>query len=646
MTLNMKKTCMLLCLWITGMGAYAQQYNPHDLFSPGVYPQGINEFRNSAGEPGPQYWQNKADYQIDAILDDSKKEIRATVLITYKNNSPQSISSLWLILEQNLFNPQSRGFAKTPAEGRSRYGDSKSSFQGGFRFKSVKLINAGTDKVEADADTVITDTRMQVRLARPLASKGEIRLKMEYAYSIPEYGADRTGILPTTNGNIYAIAQWYPRMCVYDDVRGWNADPYLGAGEFYLEYGDYNVSITSPSDHVVVSSGELLNPQEVLTADQLKKYNSAKESDKTIVIKSKEDLTNPSAKLNKPQLTWKFQVRNARDFAWASSKAFIWDAARINLPSGKKILAMSAYPQESDGAKAWSRSTEFAKGCIENYSKRWFEYPFPSAVNVACNVSGMEYPGIVFCGYKDADESLWSVTDHELGHSWFPMIVGSNERRYGWMDEGFNTFINMISGQDFNNGEYRQPDINGQAAATALTAEQTEKVMLTPDGMREDNIGINLYFKPAYALTILRNNIIGVKRFDYAFRKYIRDWAFRHPTPWDFFRSMENSTGEDLSWFWKGMILENYQLDQAITGVDKSGNNNGSLLITLKISRKWPCRWWLILTTMSGKVIRKSLPVEVWQSSDSYTLRVETTEAIGKVVIDPGQGFSGYSAGE
>ena len=636
----MKKTCLAAVLFLLSIIVEAQNYDPHALFAPVVYPQGINEYRNSAGEPGQLYWQNKADYQIDATLDESKNEVKATVVITYKNNSPQSLSCIWLILEQNLFNPDSRGFIKTPANSRNRYTDSRNNFQGGFRFQSVKILGTATDKsAEFIADTVISDTRLQVRLAKPLPSKGEIRLKMEYAYTIPEYGADRTGIQNTTNGKIYAIAQWYPRVCVFDDIRGWNTDPYLGAGEFYLEYGDYNVTLTAPSGHVVVSSGELLNPQEVLTADQLKKYNAAKESDKTIVIKSKEDLTNPAARLSKPQLTWKFQIRNSRDFAWASSKAFIWDGARINLPSGKKIMAMSVYPQESAGAKAWARSTEFAKASVENYSKRWFEYPFPSAINVASNVSGMEYPGIVFCGYKDSDESLWGVTDHELGHSWFPMIVGSNERKYGWMDEGFNTFINMISAGDFNNGEFGQPDINGQAAANALTSEQSENVMLSADGMKEENMGINLYFKPGYALTILRDKIVGNKRFDYAFRKYIQDWSFKHPTPWDFFRSIENSTGEDLYWFWKGIFMENYQLDQAIVSVDKEGSDGKSIVVTIRNQQKMAMPVIVEITTLSGKLIRKSFPVEIWQNNDTYTFKVETNEAVRKIVLDPDKVF-------
>jgi len=607
------------------------EYDPHDLFAPHVYAQGINEYRNSAGEPGIRYWQNKVDYQIDAALDETKNEIKASVVITYRNNSPQALSYIWLILEQNLFHPQSRGFEKNQTEGRSRYVDSRGGFRGGYHFQSVKLISAGA---ETEADTLITDTRMQVRLAKPLAPGAELKLKMEYAYTVPEYGADRTGILNTKNGKIFSIAQWYPRLCVYDDVRGWNTDPYLGAGEFYLEFGDFNVNITASSDHVVVSSGELTNAQEILTADQLKRYNSAKESETTVVIKSKEDITNPASRSKKPTLTWKFKMSNSRDFAWAASKAFIWDAARINLPSGKKLMAMSVYPAESAGPKGWGRSTEFAKASIENYSKRWFEYPFPSAVNVASNISGMEYPGIVFCGYQDTGESLWNVTDHELGHTYFPMLVGSNERRYGWMDEGFNQFINMMAADDFNNGEFKLAPMDGQRIANALTSEQTENVLLTPDGMKEGNISVNLYFKPAYALMLLRSHIIGEKRFDYAFRKYIRDWAYKHPTPWDFFRSMENSTGEDLYWFWKGLILENYQLDQAIIDVEKTGTSGG-VLITLKNLKKMAMPVEVELTTMSGKLIRKTLPVEIWQNSDTYVFRMETAESVRKVVLDP-----------
>ncbi|MFZ9660599.1 MAG: M1 family metallopeptidase [Chitinophagaceae bacterium] len=614
----------------------SSKYDPHELFAPSSYPNFDADFRNAAGEPGIKYWQNKADYQIDAILDEEKNEIKATVTLTYKNNSPYSISYLWLILEQNLFNPSSRGFAKIPATSRSRYGNSANTFEGGFHFQSVKQVIGSEKSILLNVDTLITDTRMQVRLSSPLASKGELKLRFQYTFTPPVYGADRMGVLDTKNGKIFAIAQWYPRVCVYDDVRGWNADPYLGPSEFYLEYGDYNVNITAPSSHVIVGSGELLNPQEVLTANMLKKYNEARNSSTTVIIRSADDLLNAESRLNKPVLTWKFNIKNARDFTWASSSSFIWDGARIDLPSGKKSFAMSAYPIESKGVDAWSRSTEYVKTSIQNYSKRWFEYPYPAAINVASNVGGMEYPGIVFCGSDAKGEGLWGVTDHELGHTWFPMIVGNNERRYGWMDEGFNTFINAIASGDFNNGEFQQGAIDGHAASAAFTAEAREKIMLTPDAMKEANIGINLYAKPGYALTLLRERILGQKRFDYAFRKYINDWSFKHPTPWDFFRSIDNSSGEDLYWFWKSWFLENYKLDQAIQSVSR--NENG-ILITVANLEKMALPIEVLVSTASGEKIRKTLPIEVWQNNITYTFRMNIAGKVIKVEIDPDKAY-------
>lgn len=639
MMMKLRLTWALGTLLVAG-SLYAQQaatttqskYDPHALFSPIFYTQNGNEYRTATGEPGPAYWQNKADYQINASLDDNKNEVTATVTISYKNNSPQKLPYIWLQLDQNLFNKESRGQAKMPATGRSRYGDAKSSFDGGFKIKSVQLINGTT---ASNADYLITDTRMQVRLANSLAAKGGLlKLKIEYSYTVPQYGADRTGIQPTKNGDIYAIAQWYPRLCVFDDVRGWNTDPYLGASEFYLEYGDFEVNITAPSSHIVVASGELLNPQEVFTAKQLQKYNQAKTSDATVVIRDSTEITDPASRPSKPTLTWKFKINNARDFAWASSKSFILDAARMNLPDGKKGLAISAYPIESNGEKAWSRSTEYTKASIESYSKRWFPYPYPAAVNVATNIGGMEYPGIVFCSWRSRAGGLWGVTDHEFGHTWFPMIVGSNERRYGWMDEGFNTFINEISSRDFNNGEYASP--KRSAHGSRLFSSNIESVFNTPDGMLERNIGALLYSKPGFALGLLRNEVLGPERFDYAFRKYIRDWAYKHPTPWDFFRSMENSTGEDLAWFWKSVFIETYSLDQAVSKVEYLDNDaKKGAIVTIDNLEKMAMPVTIEYTTASGKTGRKKLPVEIWQNNISWKVLLPTDEEVIKVVIDP-----------
>ena len=606
-------------------------YDPHALFSPLFYPTGETITRAATGGPNTGYWQNRADYQINASLNDVTHEISGSVIITYKNNSPHALPFLWLQLDQNLFNKESRGQARMPYDSRSRYGDSKSSFNGGYTITAVKNLNTN-----AAADYIITDTRMQVRLQNAVKPAGDIiKLKIDFSFVVPEYGADRCGILKTKNGEIFAVAQWYPRMCVFDDVQGWNTEPYLGPSEFYLEYGDFDISITAPASHIVVCSGELQNAAEVLTAVQLQRFEEAKKSDKTVMIRTEKEVNDPTSRPAATTLTWKYKIANARDAAWASSKSFIWDAAKINLPSGKASLAMSVYPAESSGKKGWSRATEYTKGSIENYSKRWYEYPYPVAANVASNVGGMEYPGIVFCGSKAQTEGLFGVTDHEFGHTWFPMIVGSNERKYGWMDEGFNTFINSLADDDFNNGEYKHSKTTMEYTAGYMFGENSETVFSTPDAMKEGNIGTALYRKPGYGLELLRNEILGAGRFDYAFKTYINSWAFKHPTPWDFFRTMDNAAGEDLSWFWKGWFVENYRLDQSIVSVkyDKDNAANGAVVTIANLEQMaMPVN--ISYETNSGKTGIVKLPVEVWNNTTTWKVKLPVTEELKKVEID------------
>lgn len=640
-----KKILSILLLVFTA-SVFAQApvsiYNNHDLFSPNFYPSSVNEYRGADGDPGPKYWTNRANYSIKATLDDVKKTVSASVTITYINNSPTALDFLWLYLDQNLFTQESRGQSKMPATGRSRYGDANSNFEGGFKIKSVKLINTVKGKTSTtDANHVVTDTRMQLRLSSPLAANGgKISFTIDYSFEIPQYGSDRTGILDTKNGKIFAVAQWYPRMCVYDDVEGWNTLPYLGASEFYLDYGDFDYSITAPSKMIVVGSGDLQNPQDVLTKTQLQRYNQAKNSDKTVMIRSSSEVTDPTSRPNGGNLTWHFKLKNARDIAWAASTTFIWDAARINFPSGRKGIAMSVYPEESNGNNGWERSTEYTKACIEGYSNRWYEYPYNSAVNVASNVGGMEYPAIVFCGYKAKGESLWGVTDHEFGHTWFPMIVGSNERKYGWMDEGFNTFINDISTADFNNGEYAPGPKNMVPMYKYMFNKNSESIMNTPDALKEMNIGVALYFKPGYALSLLRDEVLGHERFDYAFKNYINKWAYKHPTPWDFFRSMENGAGEDLGWFWKGMIIENHKLDQSITSVNYVKNDpKQGALVTVENLGEMVMPLYIQYVTESGKTELLKIPVEVWQNGGKWIQKLPTTEKIQSVTIDPNHVF-------
>lgn len=628
---------VLLCAF--GFSSMAQQatgnYDPHAAFNPLFYTQNGNEFRSAIGYPGPKYWQNRADYQITANLDETKNLVTGTVTITYKNNSPDKLPYLWLQLDQNLFAENSRGNSLIAAG--SRYGARGEKVEGGYKIEGLSV----SQKLKPVKFSSITeDTRMQIRLDQPLAANGDqVTIKMNFSFIIPINGSDRMGHLTTKNGEIFAIAQWFPRMAVYDDVIGWNTLPYWGAGEFYCEYGDVDFAVTAPASHIVMGSGELLNPQEVFTPTELSRWNAAKLSDKTVTVRSEEEVTNPKSRPATGKLTWKFKIKNTRDVAWASSKAFVLDAARINLPSGKKSLAVSAHPVESNGKDGYGRGAEYVKASIEYYSKKWFEYPYPMAINVASNVGGMEYPGIVFCGWKAKNGSAWGVIDHEFGHTWFPMIVGSNERKYGWMDEGFNTFINGLSAAEFNNGEYKRKPDNMQAVGKSLANDKLEYVMLTPDAMKEANIGINLYYKPGYGLNILRNQILGADRFDYAFKKYIENWAFKHPTPFDFFRSMENGAGEDLSWFWRGWFLENWKTDQAIADVKEITKDGAITGYNIQIANleKMPMPIILEVKTKSGKTDVIRLPVDIWMRNTSWTVNYPTTEEVVSVTLDPEQ---------
>ncbi|MEO8254189.1 MAG: M1 family metallopeptidase, partial [Flavobacterium sp.] len=616
-------------------------YNYKDAFAPFFYTKNGTTTRSASGQPGSEYWQNRADYKLTANLNAQTNEITATDVITYTNNSTDAMSFLWLNLDQNLFKSDSRGEAIVPITG-SRNGGHGQIFDGGYKIKSVKIVKLDNKKGgEVEAKYIVSDTRMQILLPAELKSKGgKIEFKIEYSYIVPNEGSDRTGVQETKNGKIFTVAQWYPRMCVYDDIRGWNTNPYLGASEFYLEYGDFEVAITAPANHIVVCSGELTNPKEVYSAEEYKRFGEAKESEKTVVIHSLNDIVaakNTNASATK---TWNYKLNNARDLSWASSAAFILDGARINLPSGKKALALSVYPEESTGNDAWGRSTEYVKHSIENYSKRWMEYTYPVATNVAGNEGGMEYPGIVFCSWKSKGKSLWGVTDHEFGHNWFPMIVGSNERLFGWMDEGLNTFINTLSDVDFNKGEYKDPKEDMHESGTHYTDSELEPIMSSPDNMKEAHIGDLAYSKPSAGLVLLREQILGEERFDLAFRTYIERWAFKHPTPDDFFRTIENVAGEDLSWFWRGWFQYNWRFDQGINSIKYIKNNpKNGVLITIENFEKMPMPVILDVKLKSGKVDRIKLPVELWQKNTTWTFEHNSTEEIESITLDPDHVF-------
>ena len=626
-------------------------YDYHETFGPPFYQKNGSEYRAADGAPGPKYWQNRADYQISAHLNDQTNEISGSELLTYTNNSPQKLGFIWLQLDQNLFRQDSRGSAivpwvtppnnpNGPARQQSRNWGRGQVFDAGDKIKSVQLINA--KGVATELKYLISDTRMQVFFPSDINPHGgQVKLKIEWSFISPDYGSDRMGIQDTKNGKIYQVAQWYPRMCVYDDVLGWNTQPYTGPGEFYLEYGDFDLTVTAPANHIVVASGELQNPLEVYTPEQVKRWAQAAQSEKTVIIRSADEVTQSASRpAGKKELTWHFKIKNARDVSWASSAAFIIDAAKVDLPSGKKTIAISAYPVESDGDKAWGRSTEYVKKSIEFNSKQWFEFPYPAATAVAGKVGGMEYPGIVFCGYSAKGAGLWGVNDHEFGHTWFPMIVGSNERLYGWMDEGFNTFINTLTTYDFNNGEYRRGPSDMHRQASGFTHVGLEPVLSQPANLKERNTGTLLYSKPGAGLTMLREQILGHERFDFAFRTYIARWAYKHPTPEDFFRTMESASGESLQWFWRGWFLNNWQLDVAVRDVKYiEGDPAKGALITIDNLQKIALPVIIEIKTVSGKIDRVSLPVEIWERNNSWTFKYPSTEEIQSVTYDPDKVF-------
>ncbi|MBK0383135.1 M1 family peptidase [Pedobacter sp. SD-b] len=636
-----------LSICLMGFKANSQTQNPtattsnydyNEAFKPFYFTQNGNTYRSASGQPGQQYWQNRSDYQLTASLNEAENKITGTEVLTYTNNSPDELSFIWMNLDQNLFKQDSRGTAIIPPTG-SRNGSHGQNFDGGHQLSLVRLISLNGKNQEVDLKYMINDTRIQIFLPENLkANGGVLKMKIDFSYISPEYGSDRMGVLETKNGKIFTQAQWYPRSCVYDDVTGWNTLPYTGPSEFYLDYGNFDVNITVPASHIVVCSGELQNAKEVYTPEENKRWESASKSDATVMIRSADEVTDPASRPSgKKELTWHFKLENARDVAWASSPAFIIDAARMNLPNDKKSMAISAYPVESAGNDAWSRSTEYTKKSIEYNSSKWYPFTYPAATNVAGNEGGMEYPGIVFCGWKSKKASLWGVTDHEFGHNWFPMIVGSNERLYGWMDEGFNTFINTLSTQNFNNGEYApKAATDMHKLAPYLTNPVFEPIMVSPDNMKESHIGVLCYFKPSTGLILLREQILGPERFDRAFQTYINRWAFKHPTPNDFFRTIENVAGENLNWFWRGWFANNWKADIAVNDVKyvKDDAKNGAL-ITVECKEKMPIPVILEIKTESGKTETIKLPVEIWERNNTWTLQYPSTEKIESVTFDP-----------
>ncbi|MBD7924078.1 M1 family metallopeptidase [Xanthomonas bonasiae] len=618
--------------------APAGGYDPLALFAPLQLPQPATAYRSGGGVPGPLYWQNRADYDLHASIDPATRTLSGQETITYSNRSPDTLDVLWLQLDQNIYRADARARGVRPARAERPPAPASD----GYRIAKVEVEQGGK---RVPANFLVDDTRMRVDLPQPLAGAGKaLKLHIDYAYTVPGTWGGRTAVTPTGDGDIYEIAQWYPRMAVYDDQRGWDTQPYLGA-EFYLEYGDFDYAVTVPWNYLVAGSGELVNPAQVLTATQRQRLAQAAASDRTVAIRSAAEIGDAASRPTASGTqTWRFHMAHTRDVAFAASPAFVWDAARINLPEGKHALAMSVYPREGVGADKWDRSTEFVKASIEHFSQ-WYPYPWPVAVNLGGHGAGMEYPGIVFDDMHDGGKDLFWITAHELGHGWFPMIVGSNERRYAFMDEGFNTFIDVYASDAVNHGEFA-PKRDSEYAPKGgnpvdeilplLADAQAPNLLDRADATSETYRHPLTYFKGALGLVLLREQILGPARFDPAFRKYIATWAYKHPTPSDFFRLMESESGEDLAWWWRGWYLNNWQLDMGVRAASYVEHDPAKgLLVTLQSRQKLVMPATLRIDFADGSHLDQRVPVETWIQQTQPQIRVPSTQKVLHVTLDP-----------
>ena len=567
---------------------------------------GPNRYRSANGAPGPDYWQQRADYTITATLDTAARAVSGSVTIRYTNNSPDTLHFVWLQVDQNLYRPGSKGSVINPAD--SRWG--ARNFQGGYAIQRLTVDGrAQAPKVD--------DTMMRVDLDRPIAPRGgTATIAMDFSFNVPEHGSDRMG----RDGALYEIAQWYPRMAVYDDVRGWNTDPYLGQGEFYLEYGDYEYAVTVPAGYTVAGSGLLQNASEVLSTAQRQRLAQAATSTTVVPIITASEA---APKATPGTKTWRFRAQSVHDVAWAAAPDMRWDAVSTGpIADNDKGVLCQAYYVWPRAGRGWEDAAENTQWTIRTYSSLFHPFPYPQATSVAGPVGGMEYPMFVMVHTAAGAQGAFGTIDHEHGHEWYPMLVGSNERRYAWMDEGFNTYINAFSNELRTStpvwpsylANWRQVQDAGLAAP----------LMTPPDRIDRNALGAIGYRKPAAVLLTLRNHVVGAEVFDRAFREYTRRWAFKHPTPADFFRTIESVSGDDLSWYWRAFWYGNDVLDLAVEGVsNKSEEGQTTAAITVRRNTSIPFPLEMRLRLADGSTQDVRIPVDIWGPNASTRVTAE-----------------------
>jgi hypothetical protein len=575
--------------------------------------------RSATGAPGPRYWQQRADYTLEATLDTATNVLRGRGRIYYVNRSPEPLSLVWVQLDQNLFAPGSIASVLNLPPLR---------FAGGvvFDFSGKGFVGGITiDRFAAAGrplTTKVFGTMMRVELPQPVASGLGITFDVAWHFPIPPYGGGRMG---RVGSRFYELGQWYPRMAVYDDVRGWNTLPFLGAGEFYLEFGDFDVSLTVPAGFVVTATGALANPTVVRTAQERARLARAFTSGQVVpIITRQEALVNATRRVPGTR-TWRFTASGVRDFAWAAGAGLRWDAS-----TWEGILIQTFYHAD---ATPWEEANTMLRFALRHFSNALGQYPWPQVSAVEGLVEGMEYPMVIFCPSLQKREDQYWVLMHELGHQWFPMQVGSDERRYPWMDEGFNTYADYDAAEAFFKGtaygDTVRRELLGAYAATALPG--SEQPMITkPDEVRQ--LYWTAYQKPALMLSILRDAVLGREDFNRAFREYARRWKGKHPQPADFFRTISDVTGRDLDWFWRNWIYTTARLDQAVDSVrarDDSTflylSNRGQMVLPVTLELRYD----------DGSAETRSLPVEMWHLGSRFAYGIATPKRLAGVVIDP-----------
>ncbi|MED5307240.1 MAG: M1 family metallopeptidase [Bacteroidota bacterium] len=547
-----------------------------------------NVYRTASGAPGHEYYQQKADYVISVELDENKNTIHGNETITYTNNSPDNLKYLWVQLDQNVRAKNSHGqlTSTSTMDEDMRFSTIKRmhdrmNFDGGFKIEHVR------DGSGKNLDYTVNETMMRINLPKPLKKGQSFSFKIKYHYNINDRmkigGRSGYEYFEDEDNSIYTIAQFFPRMAVYNEVEGWQNKQFLGRGEFALPFGDYKVSITVPSDHIVAATGELKNSSSVLSKKQIKRWEKAKKNytEPVIIVTESEAIENEKTK-SKDKKTWIFEAKNVRDFGWASSRKFIWDAMAVDI-SGKRVMAYSYYPKE--GNPLWEQySTRVVAHSLKVFSKYTIDYIYPQATSVHAKRIGMEYPMICFNFGRPEEDGTYTkrtkygmigVIIHEIGHNFFPMIINSDERQWTWMDEGLNTFVQYLTEQEFerNYPSRRGPPVN---MIEYMKGDKTGIVPIMTNSESILQFGNNAYGKPATALNILRETIMGRELFDYAFKTYSERWAFKHPTPADFFRTMEDASAVDLDWFWRGWFYTNDHVDISLDEVNWFKVNSGN----------------------------------------------------------------------